>query len=296
MLEPKFKKQIHKIGIITKRDNSHYKKLIVELAKYLKDKHKDLYFDRNSFAYIKGSKMGYTKEELMSKVDLVIALGGDGTLLKTARNIQRKKTLVLSVNLGTVGFLSEAVPANLYETLDKIFAGHYTVDKRALLRVTVYRNNAKLETFLALNDAVINQGAFARLIRLELEINSRKLVTFNADGVIVATPTGSTAHSLSAGGPIVHPSIQGITITPICPSSLSMRPIIVPDSRQLTLIVETRRREESTTIGLTLDGQEMIRLEYGDKITCRRSRRYLYLARTKNRYYKQLRDKLSWGE
>lgn len=296
MLEPKLNKQLTKIGIVTKRDNSHYKKLIVELAKYLKDKHKDIYFDNNSFKYIEGAKGGYSKEELLNKTDLVIALGGDGTLLKTARNTQRKKTLVLGVNLGTVGFLSEATPDNLYETLDKIFAGQYTIDKRALLRVTVYRNNKKIETFLALNDAVINQGAFARLIRLELEINSRKLVSFSADGVIVSTPTGSTAHSLSAGGPIVHPSIQGITITPICPRSLSMRPIIVPDSRQLTLIVETHRRDEAATIGLTLDGQEMIKLEYGDKITCRRSRRYLYLTRTRNRYYKQLRDKLSWGE
>jgi len=296
MLEPKLNKQLHKIGIVTKRDNSHYKKLIVELAEYLQKKHKDLYFDNNSFKYIKGAKGGYSKEELLNKTDLVIALGGDGTLLKTARNTQRKKTLVLGVNLGTVGFLSEASPDNLYETLDKIFAGQYTIDKRALLRVTVYRNNKKIETFLALNDAVINQGAFARLIRLELEINSRKLVSFSADGVIVSTPTGSTAHSLSAGGPIVHPSIQGITITPICPRSLSMRPIIVPDSRQLTLIVETHRRDEGATIGLTLDGQEMIKLEYGDKITCRRSRRYLHLARTRNRYYKQLRDKLRWGE
>jgi NAD+ kinase len=268
----------------------------VDLAKYLKDKNKDLYFDNNSFKHIKGAKGGYSKEELLNMVDLVVVLGGDGTLLKTARNTQRKKTLVLGVNLGTVGFLSEAMPANLYETLDKIFAGHYNIDKRSLLRVTVYRNTKKIETFLALNDAVINQGAFARLIRLELAINSRKLVSFSADGVIVATPTGSTAHSLSAGGPIVHPSIQGITITPICPRSLSMRPIIVPDSRQLSLIVETHRREEAATIGLTIDGQEMIQLEYGDKITCRRSRRYLYLVRTKNRYYKQLRDKLSWGE
>ncbi|MFA6305691.1 MAG: NAD(+)/NADH kinase [Candidatus Gracilibacteria bacterium] len=296
MLEPKLNKQLNKIGIITKRDNSHYKKLIVELAKHLKNKHKDLFFDKNSFKYIKDEKKGYSKEELLNRTDLVIALGGDGTLLKTARNTQRKKTLILGVNLGNVGFLSEASPENLYETLDKIFAGQYTIDKRALLRVTVYRNNKKIETFLALNDVVINQGAFARLIRLELAINSRKLVSFSADGVIVATPTGSTAHSLSAGGPIVHPSIQGITITPICPSSLSMRPIIVPDSRQLTLIVETHRREESATIGLTIDGQELIKLEYGDKIACRRSRRYLYLTRTRNRYYKQLRDKLRWGE
>jgi len=151
-------------------------------------------------------------------------------------------------------------------------------------------------TSLALNDAVINQGAFARLIRMDIDINNRKVTSVQADGLIIATPSGSTAHSLSAGGPIVHPKVDGIVITPICPSSLSMRSIVLPASRQITITVETQRKDQQESfIGLTLDGQDMIGLQYGDKIKIRRSKRGFYLARIGNRYYKMLRNKLGWG-
>jgi NAD+ kinase len=198
--------------------------------------------------------------------------------------------------MGTLGFLTESTPEKMYETLDKIFKGEYTVDKRVLLRATAYRKGKKINTFLALNDVIINQGAFARLIQMDLEIDSRKVVRFKADGMIVATPTGSTAHSLSAGGPIVHPAVESLTVTPICPSSLSMRPIVIPDTRQLTVTIVTQRRDENAIIGLTIDGQDMIVLKYDDKIRFRRSERYLYLIRTKNHYYRMLRNKLNWGK
>jgi len=288
------KKNIKTVGIITKRNNEHYKDLIKKLTRYLTKKKKKILYDNNSYKYFKEAK-GHGKEKLLGKTDLVIVLGGDGTILKTARRMTRKKVLVLGVNLGSLGFLTECIPDKLFECLDKIFKGQHAIDKRTLLRVTIYRGEEKLNTFLALNDAVVNQGAFARLIALDLEINNRKVVNFKADGLIVATPTGSTAHSLSAGGPIVHPSIESLTITPICPNSLAMRPIVLPDSRQLTVTIETQRREESALIGLTLDGQDMLMLEYGDKIKFRRSKRKIYMARTGNRYYKMLRRKLKWG-
>src|SRR5581483_8004954 len=145
----------------------------------------------------------------------------DGTLLKTASRCVTKKTLVLGVNVGTVGFLTETTPEKLHEDLQKLFKGEYTVDMRFLLRVTHYRNNEKIKTFLALNDAVINQGSFARLIEMDVEINQRKVITFKADGLIVSSPTGSTGHSLSAGGPIVYPSLPALILTPICPASIS---------------------------------------------------------------------------
>ncbi|MFH1284660.1 MAG: NAD(+)/NADH kinase [Candidatus Peregrinibacteria bacterium] len=286
---------LQKIGIITKRNNASYKKLILELNSYLKQRKKEVFYDKNCHKYFH-SAQGYGKYDLLNKVDLAISLGGDGTLLKTARRTVRKITYVLGVNLGSLGFLTECGPKEIYECLDKILKGHFTVDKRSLLRVTVYRKSKKLHTFLALNDAVINQGAFARLIEMNLEINNRKVVSFKADGMIAATPTGSTAHSLSAGGPIVHPSLESITITPICPASLSMRPIVIPDNRQLTVTIATERREKTDVIGLTLDGQDMINLQFGDQIKIRRSKRYLYLIRTKNKYYKMLRGKLKWGD
>ncbi len=248
----------------------------------------------NSCIHFKGEE-GYNKEKLLQKVDLVIVMGGDGTILKTARRMPRKKLLLLGINLGNLGFLTECKPDKMIECLDKVFKGQYSVDKRTLLRITIYRKGEKIDTFLALNDAVINQGAFARLIALDLEVDNRKIVNFKADGLIVATPTGSSAHSLSAGGPIVHPRVESLTITPICPSSLSMRPIVLPDNRQMTVTIETQRRDEAALIGLTLDGQDMMILEYGDKIKFRRSKRKIYMVRTGNRYYKVLRSKLKWG-
>ncbi|MEK7126853.1 MAG: NAD(+)/NADH kinase [Patescibacteria group bacterium] len=292
------KKPINKVGIITKRDIPKDPKIaqfMKSLVEYLKKHKKEILLDNNACQLFKNT-IGHKKEEMLKNADMVITLGGDGTILKTARRITRKKIPVLGVNMGNLGFLTECNPEEVLEYLEKIFAGQYDVDKRSLLRVTIYRNGKKIETFLALNDAVINQGAFARLITMNLEVNGRKLVEFSADGMIIATPTGSTAHSLSAGGPIIHPQIEGIIINPICPSSLAMRPIVVPDSRQLTVTIETQRREKGDYIGLTIDGQDVTRLEFGDKIKFRRSKRSIYLIRLKNRYYKMLRNKLNWGD
>jgi NAD+ kinase len=289
MTNPKFSK----IGIITKRNIHEHKDLLKKLVAYLKKKKKQIILDENAAAVF-GEK-GFRKTDLLKKADMSIILGGDGTLLKTARRLPSPKTYVLSVNLGTLGFLTECNAENLFEALDIIFKGKYELDKRSVLRVTVYREKQKIETYLALNDAVINQGAFARLIKLDLKIGDKNLVTFRADGMVVATPTGSTAHSLSAGGPIIHPKIEGLVITPICPNSLAMRPIVIPDTRELTVTIDTERREETAIIGLTLDGQDMSILKYGDQIKFRKSKRHLYLLRTGNRYYQMLRTKLKWG-
>jgi NAD+ kinase len=286
---PKFSK----IGIISKRNICEHKDLLRKLVAYLKKNKKEIILDENAAA-IFGEK-GFKKTDILKKTDMSIILGGDGTLLKTARRLPGPKTYALSVNLGTLGFLTECNSENLLESLDLIFKGKYELDKRSVLRITVYREGNKIETYLALNDAVINQGAFARLIKLDLKIGDKDLVTFRADGMVVATPTGSTAHSLSAGGPIIHPKIAGFVITPICPNSLAMRPIVIPDTRELTVIIDTERREENAIIGLTLDGQDMSILKYGDHIRFRKSKRNLYLLRTGNRYYQMLRTKLKWG-
>lgn len=288
------KPEIKTVGIITKREAHKHSDVLGKLVKYLKRKKKKIIFDENTGPLFE--QQGLSKTEVLNKSDIVIVLGGDGTILKTARRLGRKKTPVLGVNFGTLGFLTECMPPKLFEALNRVFNGQYEIDKRTLLRVTVYRKNKKLETFLALNDGVINQGAFARLISMNMEVDGRKLVNVKADGLIVSTPTGSTAHSLSAGGPIVHPKLEGLILTPICPSSLAMRSIVIPDNRQLTVTIKTERRDENAIIGLTLDGQDMMILKYGDKIKFRRSSRNFYLLRTGNRYYKTLRDKLHWGD
>lgn len=285
------KKNIVKIGIITKRNIKNNVDYLKELYDYLKKNKKKIYLDRNAGPLLQNDE-GYDKETILAKVDLAIVLGGDGSLLKTARHIGYKKTLILGVNMGNLGFLTEVTPDQLFEILDRIWEGKYVLDERSLLRVTVYREDVKIYTSLALNDAVINQGAFARLINLRTEINQRKINDFWADGLIVATPTGSTGHALSAGGPIVHPGLSTFVLCPICPSSLSNRPIVIPMDRQIKVTLGTDRGD----VGLTLDGQESISLQYKDDIKIRRSTRKFFLVRkTGENYYKILRGKLKWG-
>lgn len=292
------RRPIEKVALISKRvtvDNPDHVKCIKKIVNYLKKKDKEVLFDTNLSALYKNT-IGHRKTTLLKEADLVLTLGGDGTLLKTARRLSKHVVYILGVNLGNLGFLTETTAEKVLETLDDIFDEKYTLDRRSLLRVTIYRKGEKIETFLALNDAVINQGAFARLIQLDLELDGRKLAQIKSDGLIIATPTGSTAHSLAAGGPIVHPNLECLAVTPICPNSLAMRPIIIPDNKQLTVTIETQRREENHFIGLTIDGQDIVNLQYGDKVKFRRSSRYLYLIRTRNRYYRVLRRKLGWGE
>lgn len=288
-------KKVRKVGIITKRDADDHKELIKKIVAYLEKKGKEISFDENSFKFFKGAK-GLKKEQLLRKVDMAVVVGGDGTILKTARRLPRKHVPILGVHVGTLGFLTETTPKKLFSLLNKIFKNQCKLDKRTVLRVTLYRGGRKTATYLALNDAVINQGYFARLIQMRVEINQRLVVRFKGDGMIVSTPTGSTAHALSAGGPIVHPHVPSLVVTPICPSSLSMRPIVLPDNRQINMCIETQRRQESETLGLTLDGQDVIPLKYGDEIKIRKSKRPFVFIREGHKYYKTLRTKLSWGE
>lgn len=294
-MEKKQHNNFKKIGIITKSTIVDHEECLLALIKFLKKKGKEVLLDSNAELLINKSA-GLSKAQILNKADLVIVLGGDGTLLKVSRQINRRIVPILGVNFGTKGFLTELIRSKMEEGLSKIFADSFEIDKRSLLRVTVYRKGKKIKTSLSLNDAVINQGSIARLINLKVEVDQRKMITFDADGLILATPTGSTGHSLSAGGPIIHPRIGGMLLTPICPASLSIRPILIPTSRQITIVLQTRRRDEKTNIGLTIDGQECIDLEYGDEIKVRKSKRSLYLVRLTNKlYYKTLRQKLNWG-
>ncbi|PKL36791.1 NAD(+) kinase [Candidatus Peregrinibacteria bacterium HGW-Peregrinibacteria-1] len=288
-------KNIKKVGIITKKAVSGYVESLESLVEFLEDRGMEIVLDRN-VAAARGVEGGLSKSEILSKVDLAIVMGGDGTLLKTARRLGRRRVPVFAVNFGSVGFLTATNRDRMLESLDSVLSGSYMLDKRMLLRVTIYRDGKKFSTHLALNDAVINQGAFARLIELQVEVDGRKLVRFKADGVILSTPTGSTAHSLSAGGPIVHPEIESLIVTPICPSTLSMRPMVMPGNRELKILIETDRAEKSEYLGLTIDGQDLIDLKYGDIIKVRKSQRSLCLVKNRNNYYRALRRKMALGE
>lgn len=288
------KKKYKKIGLVSKKTIGDHLPLLKKIIKTVEKYSTEIVLDDHIAPLITG-ETGLSKKEVFTSCDLVILLGGDGTILKSAGCTGKKITPILGVNLGTLGFLSEITAGELEQALKLILENKYFLDKRSILRVTKYHQNNKVATFLALNDAVINQGIFARLIELEIEIDQKKVVAFKADGLIVATPTGSTAHSLSAGGPIVHPGLDAILITPICPSTLALRPIVIPNDRLVKVRITTRRRGDYN-LGLTLDGQVTVPLEYGDEINIRKSSRNFYMIRIKEQnYYKLLRDKLGWG-
>lgn len=298
----KAKEPVHfqTIALIGRTRLQKEKGFIERLKKYLEKEKKTVIWDEH-VASILGKEEKHERSYLLKHADMVITLGGDGTILKVMRELPKRKDLyVFGINLGNVGFLAEVKDkTKVFEMLDEFFAGIYHVDERLLLRVTHYRGNKKMETHLALNDAVINQGKFARLIQLRAEIDQRKMIVYKGDGLIVATPTGSTGHSLSAGGPIIHPRIDAFVFTPICPADLSVRPIAIPSNRQLNITIETERKYDDNTIGLTIDGQIVIPVKYGDQVKIRRSSRKLRFIRKSGmngKYYRLLRDKLSWGK
>jgi NAD+ kinase len=230
--------------------------------------------------------------ELDVDLDLVVVLGGDGTMLAAARLIGKRQIPVLGVNFGWLGYLTDFTLEELFSALDGLLAGGYSIDKRVMLDVRLDRDGIVLASDRALNDAVVNKGAFARMIELECYIDGMFVNSFRADGMIVATPTGSTAYSLSAGGPIVHPRMSAIIVTPICPHMLSNRPVVVPGESRIELVF----KRTSEGLMLTVDGQIGHNLLDDDRIIINCSDTSFNLIRPANRsYFEVLRTKLKWG-
>lgn len=286
---------LKKFGIIAKHSVLEKNRVCLnELVALLKKNNAEVIFDDVTGPHFK--KKGYPRSQVLNRCDVAVVLGGDGTLLKTARCLGKKPTLILGVNMGNVGFLTAVAPKELPEAIHNLLSGDYMIDERDVLRVTIYRSGKKIHTSMALNEAVINQGGFARLIDLNVLVNKKQLSNYRADGLIIATPTGSTGHSLSAGGPIVHPKVPAFIITPMCPVRLGVRPIMIPADRQIEIILETEWREAKKPIVLTVDGQEAFNLHRADVVKIRMSSRAMRMARFKNsNYYAMLRKKLNWG-
>ncbi len=225
--------------------------------------------------------------------DLYIVLGGDGTILGVARAIGRTPRPILGINLGGLGFLTEAGLEDAPAVLDEIFAGHGTLERRLALDVTVIRSGRVTLRQSVLNDVVITKSALARILDLGVSIDRQFVTTYRADGLIVATPTGSTAYSLSAGGPIIHPIMAALVIAPICPHTLSLRPLVVPDSSRLEITLRTDESE----VYLTLDGQVGLPLKARDRVRVSRSARPVLMVRARRTtYFDVLRRKLHWGQ
>jgi NAD+ kinase len=230
--------------------------------------------------------------ELASEVDLIVALGGDGTMLGVSRLVGTRRIPVLGVNFGWLGYLTEFTFEELFPALENLHGGQFSVEGRMRLDIALRRNGGVATAYRALNEAVINKAAPARMVEFECLIDGMFVNQFRADGMIVATPTGSTAYSLSAGGPVVHPSMSAILLTPICPHTLSNRPVVVPGESEIELVF----KGASDGLTLTIDGQLGEALEPGDRIALRRCPAAFDIVRPTNRnYFEVLRTKLKWG-
>jgi len=283
--------EMKKIGIIAK-DIPAALKAAKKLTVWLESRGKKVFIDNDTAASLK--KQGYEFAELPALVEMLIVLGGDGTLLSAARHVADAHTNVpiFGVNLGSLGFLAEVSHDELYDNLEKAMAGKLETEERMMLATSVIRDGRRIAGYRVLNDAVINKGALARMMQLKITVSDGYLTTLKADGLIVATPTGSTAYSLSAGGPIIHPAIHCFVVTPICPHTLSNRPIALPD----TVVVSVCLTSQSEDVSLTLDGQIGFPLKMNDVVEIERSRfKMRFIKHPAKSYYEILRTKLKWG-
>jgi len=232
--------------------------------------------------------------EIARDADLVVVLGGDGTLIAAARMVGEREVPILGVNLGSLGFLTEITLGELYPSVERCLAGDFEVSERMMLVASVERDGKVVELHRVLNDVVINKGALARIIDMETSVDGRYLTTFKADGLIVSTPTGSTGYSLSANGPIIHPTLECISITPICPHTLTNRPLVTGPDADISIRLESAADE---AVFLTLDGQVGVKLQSGDVVQIRRSEHTTRLVQSRSKdYFEVLRTKLKWGE
>ncbi|MBA2620932.1 MAG: NAD(+)/NADH kinase [Acidobacteria bacterium] len=231
-------------------------------------------------------------ENFKGSVDLIVVLGGDGTMISTAPLIDERAVPVLGINYGNLGYLTEFRMEEMFAALEAILKGDFLIDSRVMLEVEHFRSNKKIESGRVLNDVVVNKAVLARMIEIEIRLNNLFVNSFRADGLIVSTPTGSTAYNLSAGGPIVYPSMNAVVLTPICPFTLTNRPIVVPDTDEINLSL----RQESEGVVLTLDGQFGYSMTAEDTVSIRKSETTFNLVQPTNRnYFDVLRDKLKWG-
>lgn len=287
-------KMIRTVGIISRPRREDIARVVPPLMEWLRAHGAEVICDSETGECI-GALAGQTRkrEELPAQSDLLIVLGGDGTLLSAARLAADRKVPILAVNLGGLGFLTTVSQDDLYLILEEIFSSKHRISERVMLEAEIVRGGSVIRRQIALNDAVINKAALARIMDLELRINGEYVTTYKADGLILSTPTGSTAYSLAAGGPIVYPNVAAFIVTPICPHTLTNRPLVIPDSVK----IEIDFQAEDNAVFLTLDGQVGIELARGDHIVVRRAPEKLRLVRpAKKTYFEILRSKLKWGE
>jgi NAD+ kinase len=283
--------QVRSVGICLKEGQPQAEGTVGELVRWLRERGIEVRLDAEAAPSV-GAE-GDSREALAASVDLIVVLGGDGTLLAVARAAGTREVPILGINLGRLGFLTEINVDELFPALDKVLAGELNVVSRMRLDVAVRRGDEEVSHYHALNDAVITKTALSRMVDIDAFADGVKVTTYHADGLIISTPTGSTAYSLSAGGPLLLPGIEAFVLTPICPHDLTQRPLVLPQSCELEVVADPRGGE----VALTVDGQEGLRLLAGDRIKMSRSAHPVALVSSpfRNRY-EILHQKLRWGK
>lgn len=287
-----------RIGIAVKPGLTAARDTLLDLEQRLRDRGVDAVWSTDAAALFgTGARETAARKDLPSKVDVVIVLGGDGTLLAMAKAIAESghDIPILAVNFGSLGFLTEITRPEIYETLDTVISGKATHDQRMMLCASAKRTGQPTVTHMALNDVVFSRTAISRMIELEISVGDQFVASVKADGLIVATPTGSTAYNLAAGGPIVHPSMDALVLTPIAPHTLTNRPIVIPADREVR--VKSAGTNAGDAVYVTVDGQTGLALNEGDEIAITKAQRPIRLIRATTRsYFEVLRQKLKWNE
>jgi len=281
------------IGILSRPRREQLSVVVPPLLKWLEARGIKTMLDEETVAALPAGSKGQSRSAVADASQLLLVLGGDGTMLAAARLAAPRGIPILPINMGSLGFLTSFTLDELYPALEETLAGKSSISQRVMLQAELVRGGSVIESQRALNDVVIHKGALARMIQLELSINSDFVCRYRADGLIVSSPTGSTAYSLSAGGPIVHPAVEAFIITPICPHMLTDRPVVVRDYCQL----EIKMNGDAESVYLTLDGQKGVPLEPTDILRVQRAKEHLQLIQPpKKPYFEILRNKLKWGE
>ena len=282
---------MQRIGIISKIGVPEPAELLKELLPWLRQKGHETFVDTETASVL--NIEGFPRSQIPSLSDVIIVLGGDGTMLSTCRLVGDKEVPILGINIGGLGFITEVQVEKLYEITEKILSSNCSVEERLMLKAQVIRHGALIAEYVVLNEVVVNKAALARIIDLETYINNSYVTTFKADGLIISTPTGSTAYSLSAGGPVLYPTLDNIIVTPICPHTLTNRPIVLPGDSKIEVIL----RSPTERVYLTLDGQVGFSVMQNDIIEVVKAPFKTKLLIPCDRdYFQILRKKLKWGE
>jgi len=280
------------VGILAKPKFPEAKSTLHDVISWLRARNIDAILDTTS-ASLLGEQGGYQKTQLASKADVLLVLGGDGTMLNAARLAGERSIPILGVNMGGLGFLTEVRLENLYPSLERVFANDFVLDERLMLRTHIHRHGKTVAQGVVLNDVVISKGTLARMIELKIAIQGRFVTNLRGDGLIVSSPTGSTAYSLSAGGPIIDPAVQSLILTPICPHTLTHRPLIVPGNAEIDVTLTSKDDGAMAT----LDGQVGVAITQEDTVVIQTSEHRTRLIRfPESNYYDVLREKLKWGD